>query len=55
MGDVLLLMMIGVIPLRFSAIDRVAARMFRRSAAPASVWGVSTARKMYSTRGIASS
>ena len=45
--------MIGVDPLREAAIDRVAARMFRRSAAPASVCGVSTARKMTSACGIA--
>ena len=36
-GDVLLLAMIGVDPLRDAAIDRVAARMLRRFAAPAIV------------------
>ena len=54
-GEVLLLMMIGDSPLRLAAIEWVAARMFRRSAAPAIVCGVSTARKMNWARGIASS
>ena len=54
-GEVLLLTMIGDVPLRFEAIDRVAARRFRRSAAPPIVWGVSTAMKMISASGTPSS
>ena len=54
-GEVLLLTMIGLVPLRFAEMERTAARRLRRSAAPARVWGVSTARKMNSAVGIASS
>ncbi len=54
-GEVLLLTMIGDVPLRFEAIDRVAARRLRRSAAPPIVWGVSTAMKMISASGTPSS
>jgi hypothetical protein len=43
-GDVLLLMMIGVMPFRFAAIEWVAARMLRRSARRPSFGGVHRGR-----------